>query len=1511
MGKSKKTIASRVNFFDGQRVVERDLDEEQAYNRFATSNIVKDFHGNGVVRDRLFGAKILLDTSNAGAESSAKGLSKDLMLNGRYDGKAIYVDFQPTDKIDGNRIEFELIDAEVLGRIYPKVLVIGRVPNGTSDYGELSFEILHFKANGKQITKKYYKEIVGVIFNNFSGGTGRTYRHSLAESSNLIGTKGRMIIRESDPLLVFPNGVLSEQVESPNFDLINFVSSDPANTLFNEIELLLGPSNDISSLYLEMEPKESVKIPVNGAPSIAYGQKFLSKSDNIQRIDILLSVEKNNQEPVGSEFNFSGEIVVAIHKLSQEVQCITDVIPDNLIDFHPESDPLIEISYDIDDLYDLGYILSDVPQVVSFNFSNTLIADKNIDPSIEKDEYYAFMVSRRGDNTKGSILIEKGYDRTLRKIEKNQEINIQEKYSKQTARFVEYDSVNSTYADDRYSSLWHRVVSSTLEVTDGSSYSNDGFLTSVPKNEEFIGGSRVPRFERFISLDSIRPDSKNYIAINRVDNFSSPATHPRTGNFIFSRIGDTSEINSMASMPDFDEEYPPILLASAIDTNTREAQRITGTSSLPGFMHRDEFVILNPTKEMLDSNLINRVLIPDIDCECNSKYRIIDARCEIIKVGDLDSDGEITSNDIALLLNLVGNTINSPTTEKMILNGDISIIDILKSDLNGDGTVDWGDIEKIENAVEGFFDFDVSESFNVLKIKLENIHSKDDFPSLLKGSEGSGSTSSNSNIIKFSALEKNEVMALRSGDIVSIADASEDDGLYIVSSKSVDNDGLGVSLTVSGEDGGRVEFAGSSGLNIEIISGKRVNLFADNLKLLNLPFESKTFAIDHVGAPFEERFVEICDLRRFVETNFIEESKELCICEEELCETPKDCSPKYKNQKVISNDLFIPDGEIYSKPGVPYHGDYEYANISIPLPPGSIQDCSIDLYDNFIKAYNGTCKTASGYPAMVYSDGTYVGCEDDFSGNDISKGRVKITKAIASLHVDAFVDGYTDGYIDGYADESIHSSAKEIITETFIDASYKSFSSWDKDGNANDNFILTANDGDNNPAILDYTTIDADKRFYEISPPNNSFSGDFIVDFRASRSVWESDRLVAGNVYSYGSVIVKNNDGTYAKVKLGWRQESGNGPEIFFSGEIFNEDHDLISDFNFGTGFLEHSGNDNFVFFRLRRINEVITGLYFDPNSYDITNNPTQQMIKIGENPDMHPGSGDVSFSFGIYQDSFPTPVVNFSTKLIEVNILSDLLSSSSVDESLIISRDSDSNVSRATITFPLEITSRTYIHDAYMILKLKSGIDIDSDFNIFSFDNANADNLGRLFDMAMIENDSYINHIPLGSYAAGDKISIPITSAIMAWAISPGHLPGQYKALVLEPGKNVEKTLEVESEIKFEINIEDRSSGIIFKVGVDLDHKTGIATLNTKNIIYDALNSANRTVLNFGVHLKKSAFKNSDVEISIQDLNRIGIGTCMDEEDFNNEKLCFFIAGSTATGTFVEGPFPCNFHLE
>ena len=49
---------------------------------------------------------------------------------------------------------------------------------------------------------------------------------------------------------------------------------------------------------------------------------------------------------------------------------------------------------------------------------------------------------------------------------------------------------------------------------------------------------------------------------------------------------------------------------------------------------------------------------------------------------------------------------------------------------------------------------------------------------------------------------------------------------------------------------------------------------------------------------------------------------------------------------------------------------------------------------------------------------------------------------------------------------------------------------------------------------------------------------------------------------------------------------------------------------------------------------------------------------------------------------------------------------------------------------------------------------------------------------------------------------------------------------------------------------------------------------------------------------------------VGIDELKRIGIGTCVDETVLNDEEECFFIAGDTATGTFVQGPIPCNYHF-
>ncbi len=78
MARSNRERIPRVNFFDGQRVTESDLDSEQIHHRGLTSTLITDFHASGIVRDGIFESKILLDTSDPGhyVLSGTENLSK-------------------------------------------------------------------------------------------------------------------------------------------------------------------------------------------------------------------------------------------------------------------------------------------------------------------------------------------------------------------------------------------------------------------------------------------------------------------------------------------------------------------------------------------------------------------------------------------------------------------------------------------------------------------------------------------------------------------------------------------------------------------------------------------------------------------------------------------------------------------------------------------------------------------------------------------------------------------------------------------------------------------------------------------------------------------------------------------------------------------------------------------------------------------------------------------------------------------------------------------------------------------------------------------------------------------------------------------------------------------------------------------------------------------------------------------------------------------------------------------
>ena len=1511
--KSNRSPLPRVNFFDGQRVTESDLDTEQVYNRSVSSNAILDFHGSGVVNSDPFGKNTLLDTRIPGyyVDGDDENETKSTIEEGKFDGKPIYLDRSCSDVDYGNRLLFELVDSEARGKNIAKVMILGRAFDGVGNFGEIVHEILEFDNNEEKITQYYYLDVIAVIFNNFSGGLGYSHYGGQIESLDLISDNaGGMIIREAGFLEVRPACRTVFQIESPNIGMNNFISSDTDRTIEDEISDSFGADISLADFYMELESDGQAGFDVDASPSVAYGQKFLSKTNNIQRVDVLLSVEEDASRDDGHEFDFSGDITLSIHKLATDTSCISDVVPDNLIDFDPEPDPIVEMALSQEDLYELGIILGGSPQMVSFNLAGTLVADPSIGPTIEVDYYYAIILRRVGDNRIGNVLVEKGYDKLSRKNDESQPLTILEQFAPRSSTFFEYDPGTRRHIDDSSVSLWFVIYSDSVEVTSGIAYSEEGFEIVLPKYEDYVGDTKISYYSKNISLDDVGEGDRNYVILSGESKFDTPDVHPRTGNFVFTRILDWPSISVVneSDLESLTTDSYPIILARVTDTNVREAQDIEGEFSLPGEVSADRIFFIDPSSEMLAANLINRIITPDVNCECASKYRVSDVKCYDIRAGDFDGDELLTLADLPGLLSVVGNTINSETTEASILSGELDLLDFIKADLNSDETVDGLDIELLEDAIDGYVNFTVSEKIRILEVYVENVHDDGDHPEIFYDSGYSGETSSGESTITFTVSDYRHALIIRPGDVLSISSDFDDAGTYLVDSKEIGDDGLSVTLGVTTSDGDTMTFIGSSSVDVSITSGTATNMYADNLNLVKVPYEASSYSIGFIGAPFQERFLDVCDLRRFVHTTFIEEKvTDPCICVDDDCETEEDCDPQYKNQYMVPNDLYIPSGEIYSEPGIPYHGDIEYVNIIMPVPPGTISDCQVNLYDAFVKSEDGSCRTAAGFDAMVYSDGTYVGCEDDGHNNDIYKNRVKFSHALASLYVDALVDGYSD---DGYTEDSRTSYTTEIISELFSDYSYIEYSSWTVDPLGSSNTTITNASGTNEPVILELDTVsDSSLRYGGIDAPSDAtLSGDFLIDFAAYRGSWDESSLTSGDIFLGSKINLTNDDGSSAIIYYGWRQRGASGLKVAYFGDIFDTTGSLISSFDFYDDPPDELGDE--ILFRIRRTNDVITAYYYNPYRIDFEANPDQQYVRVGENMEFHPGFGDAQFSYEIFQDNAPNSGLAIYGKVITTNIFTEY-ESAEAEDSFAVSRDaSTSEVSRATLAFPLNINQKTQVISAKLVFQAEESISTSDEFNIMPLNVINADNLGILYNYPLSDELSYMSTFSPGSVAAGDTFDVDVTYQIIAFISTSGHLPGYYKGFMLEPDETADSGMVLSNLVQLVVDYLDITTGVIFKIGVALDRETGIVTLNTKNILYDSMIETDRTVINFGVYLKKSGFANKDREIGILDLARIGIGTCIDETIVELEDECFFIAGSTAPGTFVEGPFPCTFHL-
>jgi len=702
-------VLPRNNWFDGQQITETDMDVEQIAWHDGLAAVADHTTGSGVEKE-FATQPILFDSDNV--PSSIQGL----IDTENFDGEPIYetdsfgetVFIQPSDVAEGAQLEIEISGSELDGAPSLKIYIFGTIFGGN-----FVQEVLTFEKNESQVTKNYFTKMIAFMTQDLFGN-----QNTIITGTACRNNGGRLRILESSQMAVVRDEIMAEQSSEPNMDYFNFKPATLAKTL----DILLdeiADREDLSSDDLNIDIFESTTtrlLPRNASTGLIIGEKFKATTNNIQKIQLLLSVEENEFALPGEEFNWSGDIVVGIRKLQTSTTCPTDAIPGTAIEFDPEPSALAEVSFDQNDLAELGVSLSDVPQIVDFVFTQSLLANPNIEPSTVPGDFYILTIRRSGDISVGNIVLQEAANTNASSDEADEML-------------MSVFSQN-IWTDVPESDLWFRIFTDAIRITSGSAFDSGVQIPSpkIKKNE--ATGVEEPFIEGHHSLIDVSQSALNYIIIQRANNFTDPQPHPATGNLVFTRIEDVSQVSvvseeTLTTLIDAGNE--PIVLGSIRDTNPVNNPTIEGRLEFPGLANGNQLTIIQPNSDIILNNLVGSVIIPNVN-EQDFRYRIIAVEIITDAYGDVNGDGIIDLSDVSRAQALDGyskdlesGSLPSVDQKAAIDAKTVTIDEILRADVTEDGVINILDPQLIQQNIALGTAFTAGSTFVRAVLTLENL----------------------------------------------------------------------------------------------------------------------------------------------------------------------------------------------------------------------------------------------------------------------------------------------------------------------------------------------------------------------------------------------------------------------------------------------------------------------------------------------------------------------------------------------------------------------------------------------------------------------------------------------------------------------------------------------------------------------------------------------------------------------------------------------------------------------
>jgi hypothetical protein len=965
--------ATQNAWFDSEQVDDKDLTLEQNYNNTIQSGMAHNHFGTGILISDL-STNVIFDTES---------------YIGILDGTVIIPTVQPKDSSLGNFLKVELKNSTASGNRKVKVGIIG-----LNYENNIQYDTFYFSKNEDQITNKHYTKVLAVLFNDLSGDPVKSFN---------LG--GQVVISDAMPAEISRDVLTLKQDNCPNLFFKNFFT-DSGTNIIDELKTAL-PYYNIDSLNINLTSDYKVLAATDITTQI--GQKFISKSNNIQKITLLLGAQNLI---IGSEtdLQWTGDLIVSIYPLQTNISCPSDLVPGSAIEYDPSNIPLAQLSYSYNTLADIGYQLANEPQPIDFVFSNSSLAAGNV---IKENTYYVVTIKRSGLADKCDLLISSG---------PNEDI---------TNRLSIF--TGNLWTDLSDQTLWCKIYSDSVKITDCLGYDlGKGIEVPKTKYNQLLGLT-----EDYL-LGNIKFTGNNkYKAVLFADvEKSNKVQDQRTGEFVLSRQTTKGSVKLLNEIEfDATSSEDSLILGEVFDSNRKFVEsglnsNIT-TNLYSATLVKDYLLVkiiddvtdprydvsvYNLISNFTSGELVNAKLYPN-SSSINDYYRVADAELLTMKLGDVDGDGIVTKDDLTELTTWKGVNLNQfpPASTVYFTNGIIATatngydtvtnpfvnqtgvnFQVVRSDdtiefANVDGQIvadpNDGRLAQLTSAAASFSS--IIANLYDYSIILYNPSTQENYG---KFEIVSYDVSSDTVTIRKDLLTPDNILKLLRSDVdedMVISDADEFLVANYLARKStvVPMPKVGYGPTTPAYSKIGTEFKVLK-LRLESFIDRHddylINPRSTSLHPIQDVFKNDSFfdALDGYATPSEIRInKQLTWNEEFI--SCVNNSKKVLVALDgpntKMPEEPGvkvDEYPIENPLQLLENNIFIPNdlvlnGSILSKDGL-YKQDFEIATINLEVPSSSDgYERSINLFQNFVADSNaGT--TAKGYRALKFADNTFV-----------------------------------------------------------------------------------------------------------------------------------------------------------------------------------------------------------------------------------------------------------------------------------------------------------------------------------------------------------------------------------------------------------------------------------------------------------------------------------------------------------------------------------------------------------